>query len=91
MSVFDYLEKVRQKSEPERRRLLVVWTFSLTVFIVGLWLINLYLFMPRADNDAVLAQKERFGEVRGQVNEAVYQIYTGYDLLKTGITGIFRQ
>jgi len=89
MSFFDYLEKVRQKPEKERRRLLFIWTFSLTGFIVGLWLVNAYFFMPRADNQQVLAQKEQFGQVRGQVNETFGQIYAGYDLIKSSLADIF--
>ncbi len=39
----NYLDKVRARPEPERRRLLWIWTVSLTFIIVLVWLLNLYV------------------------------------------------
>lgn len=88
-SFFDYLEKVRQKPEKERRRLLLVWTFTLTAFIVGLWLINIYIFMPRASNEEVLAQREQVGQIRQNINEVTEQMYFGFSAIKETFQGMF--
>jgi len=42
-SLTNYLDKVRAKPEHERRRLLWIWTVGLTLFIVLVWLLNLYV------------------------------------------------
>ena len=90
MSLFDYLEKVRQKPEPERRRLLMVWTVSVTLFIILLWLGNIFLFMPRADSVAIVGQQERFSELADDLNEAFRRIYLGFDLVVGKSKGLFR-
>ncbi|MCE9628559.1 MAG: hypothetical protein K8Q91_01010 [Candidatus Vogelbacteria bacterium] len=46
MWLLGYLDKVRQRPEIERRRLLVVWTSLGTLLIVGGWIFNLLFILP---------------------------------------------
>lgn len=39
--MFDYLEKLRQRPEPARRRMLLMLSGGLTLVIFFLWLLNL--------------------------------------------------
>lgn len=43
MSLYERLEKIRQKPEPARRRILLFSTVIATVVIVGAWFLNLKL------------------------------------------------
>lgn len=82
MSIIGYLEKVRSRPEPEKRRLVIIWAISGTLFIVLLWLANMFVLMPRASNEELIKQKEEFSEITGYIGETVDQIYYGFEVIK---------
>lgn len=90
MSLFDYLEKIRQKPEVERRRLLLVWTVSATLFIILLWLANIFLFMPQADSATIVGQQERLNKMKVNLNEGITRVYLGFDLMVDKSKDLFR-
>lgn len=56
MSVFDYLDKLRQKSEAERRGVAIVWSLVVTLIIVIIWFINSFWILPERE----VTNKESF-------------------------------
>ena len=46
MWLLGYLDRVRQRPELERRRLLVIWTSLGTLLIAGGWIANLLFILP---------------------------------------------
>ena len=52
MWLLGYLDKVRQRPEIERRRLLVIWTSLGTLLIAGGWLANLLFILPAPKVDS---------------------------------------
>lgn len=55
MWLLGYLDKVRQRPEADRRRLLVIWTSLGTLLIAGGWLVNLFFILPAPKVDPSLA------------------------------------
>ncbi len=90
MSFVDYLEKVRQEPEGKRRRLLMIWTVLGTALIVILWLANIFLLRPGADPTEIAQQKLKWAEWQSTAGEAGERIYLGWDLLKTGVSDLFK-
>lgn len=53
MSFFDYLERLREKPEPVRRKILLASSVALTLFIATLWLSGFRLEPLRGEEQTV--------------------------------------
>lgn len=90
MWLLGYLDKVRQRPEVERRRLLVIWTSLGTLLIAGGWLANLLFILPApkvnpntaSTTDSVIVADESFFT---KISNNVERIKVGFQVL-TDIT-----
>ena len=89
MSFLDYLEQVRARPEPARKRLLFIWTILGTLIIVGLWLFNMWWLMPGADTTEILVQQESVTGIKASIKDSIDQFRLGLDLIIETIRGIF--
>ncbi|MFA5736881.1 MAG: hypothetical protein WCX70_02405 [Candidatus Paceibacterota bacterium] len=64
MSIKDYISKVREKPEPKRQTLLMVWSSGLTLFIALIWFINFNFlaYNQNLEEAEILAQVEKAAE-----------------------------
>ena len=75
MWLLQYLDRVRQRPEVERRRLLVIWTSVGTLFIAGGWLINLFFILPTpkvdsgtaSSTDSVVVEESFFTKISSNI------------------------
>jgi len=67
--MLSYLEELRRRPEHERRRVILVWTISITVLIVLLWLSTLKSSISAELQEESYA-KSPFGEIKKTIGGA---------------------
>lgn len=80
--VFDYLERLRQRPEPARRRALLALSGGLTLVIFFLWLLNLRYGGPLARSTESEEVKTAIQSSSAGATGAVARIRAGWQVLR---------
>ena len=92
--LFNYIDELRSRPEPARRRILVFASGGLTLLIALIWLVNLRYVGPLAERDApkpeVGSQSQVAAPAAGAGElDALERVKRGWTLLRDAITEKF--
>jgi len=90
MSIQTYIAKVKEKPEPKRKTLLVVWSGGLTFIIALMWFVNInYVAYNRSVEEAELLAKAEEAVKAGQTEVTVKEEDgKWWELVKTNVAAV---
>ncbi len=92
--LFNYIDELRSRPEPARRRVLVFTSTGLTLLIALIWLINLRYLGPLAQRSTPAPEVESKLQIAAPAagageTSALERVRRGWDLLRDTITEKF--
>jgi len=93
-SFLNYLDKIRQKPEADRKRIAIFLTFSVTFLVVGLWVVNIIYFLPNPlvvqPAGEVPSNQEATESPIGFIQSQTNRISDGFQVVVDKVSGLVK-